>query len=548
MSGAQPSAYAPVALPPDAPLARLLAPANAVTAICSTEKPVTLVGSRRDCDLPVQSGDVSQAHCAVINTGRALLVTDLCSRAGTFINDRRVTVSPLRRGDRLRVGSVPVDVEYLAEPKSAEPASPPGSLKIGGEHEFDAAALPIVIGRRQGCHVVRDTPDVSLAHCLVFLLGDHLAVADLGSRSGTLVNGRREALAWLASGDVIEVGGEKLKVEWSGASPPDRAAAREAAALEGARVEAGASSATVGGLAGGAADLVTLESLLANVQMQLGAMRVETQTKSRELSERQAALERREADVQQREQELRALQNAYARQQSELLGAQNALDEERQACERQRAEIAARERAARAAEDGAAQRLAELDARHAALEAQQKDLQARQSAVAAADEQARRRSERLDRFQRGVRDRLRRVRQQRAALAQQLLGLQAREAELAARAATVEASLEQITRFQKLLTEANQFLAHAPALSSDPAPCHPQPSKPGAATPARELSGGAKAGANGKHAAARQNGSLAEGEGAPGDLPAPVIDKPIFAPPGRRARSNPFTTRSPRPS
>lgn len=61
-----------------------------------------------------------------------------------------------------------------------------------------------------------DTPDVSLAHALVCLVAGRPAICDLGSRSGTLVNGQRTDLAWLADGDQVEIGGERLTVRWRG--------------------------------------------------------------------------------------------------------------------------------------------------------------------------------------------------------------------------------------------------------------------------------------------------------------------------------------------
>ena len=57
------------------------------------------------------------------------------------------------------------------------------------EDEFRLDSLPAVIGRRQACRVLIDTPDVSLAHALLLTINECPAVMDLGSRSGTFING-----------------------------------------------------------------------------------------------------------------------------------------------------------------------------------------------------------------------------------------------------------------------------------------------------------------------------------------------------------------------
>lgn len=72
--------------------------------------------------------------------------------------------------------------------------------------------LPIVgaellIGRLGSNHVVVDDPAVSRVHARVARGADGVRVEDLGSRSGTFVNGRRlEGAVRLADGDEIVVG------------------------------------------------------------------------------------------------------------------------------------------------------------------------------------------------------------------------------------------------------------------------------------------------------------------------------------------------------
>ncbi len=217
------------ALPPLAPVARVSAPGGETNACPETTVPVLLLGGRRDCAVPIMHGDVSQIHAAIVNTGQALIVVDLASRTGTFVNEARITTAALRPGDRLRLGPVPVSVQYKTPPlnNTADPTrlASPLTLKWKGS-EFKIDSLPVVIGRRQACDVLVDTPDVSLAHALLLRINGCLGVMDLGSRSGTFVGGERVGFAWLRDGDDLGVGGEHLSIRWQGPVSPDAQTAR----------------------------------------------------------------------------------------------------------------------------------------------------------------------------------------------------------------------------------------------------------------------------------------------------------------------------------
>jgi len=79
------------------------------------------------------------------------------------------------------------------------------------------------VGRDADNHLVIDDPLVSRHHALIRLLsGNQYYVTDLGSSNGTFLNGRLVTVpALLKSGDEIQIGGAKLKLDW----PQDSAAA-----------------------------------------------------------------------------------------------------------------------------------------------------------------------------------------------------------------------------------------------------------------------------------------------------------------------------------
>ena len=71
-----------------------------------------------------------------------------------------------------------------------------------------------VVGRGADAGVVVDDPQVSRRHATIQLQSDVLSITDLGSRNGTIINGRalRGETARIATGDTIEIGACQLIV------------------------------------------------------------------------------------------------------------------------------------------------------------------------------------------------------------------------------------------------------------------------------------------------------------------------------------------------
>lgn len=81
----------------------------------------TVLGRRRDCDIRILSAEVSRRHCLLSVTDGYLIVEDLDSVNGTFINGRRVVGQQvLRPGDHLEIGPLEFIVEYELTPSALE--------------------------------------------------------------------------------------------------------------------------------------------------------------------------------------------------------------------------------------------------------------------------------------------------------------------------------------------------------------------------------------------------------------------------------------------
>jgi pSer/pThr/pTyr-binding forkhead associated (FHA) protein len=97
---------------------------------------VSLLGRSDDCDIIIEAPSVSRRHARLAVHGSAVIVTDLGSTNGTFVDDQPVQRATALSGQRLRFGKVsfllseqtlrcegPDDEEETEDCNSDEPAS-----------------------------------------------------------------------------------------------------------------------------------------------------------------------------------------------------------------------------------------------------------------------------------------------------------------------------------------------------------------------------------------------------------------------------------------
>jgi pSer/pThr/pTyr-binding forkhead associated (FHA) protein len=90
---------------------------------------VTVLGRRHDCDLRIPLPEVSRRHCQLSRNGESLVLRDLGSRCGTFLNDKRVDKDrnvSIKAGDYLRIGPLTFLCQVNGKP---EKITPPGKAK-----------------------------------------------------------------------------------------------------------------------------------------------------------------------------------------------------------------------------------------------------------------------------------------------------------------------------------------------------------------------------------------------------------------------------------
>jgi pSer/pThr/pTyr-binding forkhead associated (FHA) protein len=114
------------------------------------------VGRGRGTTIMLPHPLVSRQHCELFESNGQLMVRDLGSLNGTFVNNQRITESPLPPGELLTIGTVTFRAMYEANPDSQPPSGAGPQLKPKRseteaplpaandvDFEFDEPAIPV---------------------------------------------------------------------------------------------------------------------------------------------------------------------------------------------------------------------------------------------------------------------------------------------------------------------------------------------------------------------------------------------------------------------
>src|SRR5271154_7208615 len=91
----------------------------------------TTIGRVDDNTFPIPEASVSSHHCEVLLRGTDIVIRDLNSTNGTFINGHQVTgEAPLKPGQILRLGQIEMRLEDAASAKAAAPKKLPDQTMV----------------------------------------------------------------------------------------------------------------------------------------------------------------------------------------------------------------------------------------------------------------------------------------------------------------------------------------------------------------------------------------------------------------------------------
>lgn len=193
-----------------------------------------LLGRGVDGEGRLEDPRISRRHARVTpGAGETLIVEDLGSANGTFVNGLRVSgPRVVRVGDTIRIGSTELRVEPAdsgsptstveAQPPERQPRATPvlepqppnsdGTLLYRGRR-FVLSGDQVTVGRASDNTIRVPSRRVSRHHARFEATEEGFWVVDLGSGNGTHLNGRllRAQRHALANGDTVTIAGEPIR-------------------------------------------------------------------------------------------------------------------------------------------------------------------------------------------------------------------------------------------------------------------------------------------------------------------------------------------------
>lgn len=187
------------------------------------------VGRGGQCDISIDNDTVSSAHARLQLSGQRVVVTDLGSSNGTFVNGSRVTNGQAQLGDVVRFGSAEFRLAGAAAPVAAAVgrAATARAWMLSG---FDPAGRALqfelrpgesqttwIVGRDRGrVQFVIDDSSVSGAHAqITYVPRQGLSLRDLGSTNGTKIDNEPlggRVVSLRDTGQEIAFGAAKLRL------------------------------------------------------------------------------------------------------------------------------------------------------------------------------------------------------------------------------------------------------------------------------------------------------------------------------------------------
>ena len=95
----------------------------------AVNRPLVMVGRHARCDVRLESSCVSRRHCVLTEDNGDVVIRDLDSTNGTWVNGRRVQRERLKQGDKVWIAHICYRLEatsacHASAPKSADCSTP----------------------------------------------------------------------------------------------------------------------------------------------------------------------------------------------------------------------------------------------------------------------------------------------------------------------------------------------------------------------------------------------------------------------------------------
>jgi pSer/pThr/pTyr-binding forkhead associated (FHA) protein len=208
--------------------------------VMRVEGKIVYIGRSPKCTVQLNDPTVSRLHAALTRQadGGWALVRHKSAQP-VLIDGEAADKKPLRGGESIRIGGFTIlfhaqntavagvdDETVRGQPVVAMPADLPEAtlwFEVGGPAggSVPLTRVVTVFGRGEECDVVLDDQRCSRRHMEVSRVGEAFVLRDLGSTNGVLVNGERvTGEVDLIAGDVVQVGGNRMRFEIDDESEP----------------------------------------------------------------------------------------------------------------------------------------------------------------------------------------------------------------------------------------------------------------------------------------------------------------------------------------
>jgi pSer/pThr/pTyr-binding forkhead associated (FHA) protein/thioredoxin reductase/ferredoxin len=177
------------------------------------------IGSESDCDLVIDDSDVAPIHLEIEST---VFGFKAVPRAATAFNGILAESRLLAHGDELALGDAMLRYVVAVSSEAKSRTIIAGSLSgMAGNAVGELVALAgtakgarlpladeqLILGTRADCTFALNDPLASAVHCAISKAGEQYIATDLGSSTGTFINGERITQGTaLAPGDLLAIG------------------------------------------------------------------------------------------------------------------------------------------------------------------------------------------------------------------------------------------------------------------------------------------------------------------------------------------------------
>jgi len=206
-----------------------------------------VIGRDQQCDIVVSQGLISRRHAELTLSDDQLLIRDLKSTNGTYLNDLHISEAIARHGDVLRLDQVAFKVcnplilettdpienisedwafipnevfpavsqvtesqESFLPEASVTPASLIGVCELFMGNKFLLDKPTMTIGRAARNDIILNVATVSVEHVELTQESNMWHITDMGSLNGTFINGEKIVSAFLVDGDILKIGSVEL--------------------------------------------------------------------------------------------------------------------------------------------------------------------------------------------------------------------------------------------------------------------------------------------------------------------------------------------------